>query len=79
MDANDVTLAQCTQMRDRLRAYVTYLHRVRTRMDRRGFPQTDELLRATDAAYDAARELTRKLHYLGCKSGVGRSTKPKAD
>ena len=46
--------------------------RVKTRMNRRGFPLTDELLRATNAAYDRAHALTMCLHYLSSKSGVGR-------
>jgi hypothetical protein len=41
-------------------------------MDARGFPHTDELLRAADKAYSMARDLSITLHYLSCESGVGR-------
>jgi hypothetical protein len=75
MDSRDISRAQAEQMRDRLRTYANYLHRVRRRMDRRGFPLSDELLLATDRAYDEARGLVMTLHYLSCKSGVGRPAK----
>ena len=72
MDSRDISRAQAEEMRDRLRTYANYLHRLRRRMDARGFPLSDELLLATDRAYDEARGLVMNLHYLSCKSGVGR-------
>jgi hypothetical protein len=45
------------------------------RMEARGFPMSDELFQAANRAYDSAHALTMKLHYLSCKSGVGRSEK----
>jgi hypothetical protein len=75
MDSRDLSTAQAEAMRDRLRLYSNYLHRLRRRMDRRGFPLNDELLLATDRAYDEARGLVMALHYASCKSGVGRSPK----
>src|ERR1700733_2230361 len=72
MNSSDLTMSQAQAMRDRLRLYLRYLRRVKTRMDKRGFPLTDELLRATNAAYDTAHALTTCLHYLSFKSGVGR-------
>jgi hypothetical protein len=53
--------------------YVHYLGRLSGRMDSRGFPHTDELLRAADKAYTTARDLSITLHDLSCKSGVGRA------
>jgi hypothetical protein len=53
--------------------YVHYLGRLSGRMDSPGFPHTDELLRAADKAYNTARDLSITLHYLSCKSGVGRA------
>lgn len=67
---------QAAKMRDALTPCVRLLHKLLRRMEARGFPMSDELLRAGNEAYDASRELTMKLHYLSCKSGVGRSEKP---
>jgi predicted amidophosphoribosyltransferase len=53
--------------------YVHYLGPLRRRMNSRGFPHADELLRAADKAYNTARDLSITLHYLSCKSGVGRA------
>ena len=75
MDSNDLTLAQAEAMRDKLIPYVRYLYKLRQRMVARGFTSSDPLYRATDCAYDAAQELTMKLHYLSCGSGVGKSAK----
>jgi hypothetical protein len=71
MDSRD--LAPAKAIDDRPAPYVRYLGRVRRRMDARGFPHTDELLRAADKAYSAARDLSITLHYLSCQSGVGRA------
>ena len=75
MDSHDLSTEQCEIMGDRLGPYLRYLHRVKRRMEARGFPMTDELFQATNAAYDAAHGLTVSLHYLSCKSGVGRPAK----
>ncbi len=75
MDSGDLSTIQAEAIGDRLAPYVRYLGRVRRRMDARGFPHTDELLRAADKAYSTARDLSIKLHYLSCKSGVGQPPK----
>jgi len=77
MDSQELTTAQAQKMRDRLGPYLRYLHRMKRRMEARGFPMTDELFQATNAAYDAAHGLTMRLHYLSCKSGVGRPARSK--
>jgi hypothetical protein len=59
------------QLQGRLRPYMLWLHKLRLRMERRGFPQTDSLFTAVDEAYGAARDLAMRLHYAGCASGVG--------
>ena len=38
--------------------YVHYLGPLRRRMNSRGFPHADELLRAADKAYNTARDLS---------------------
>jgi hypothetical protein len=77
MDSRDLSTEQCEIMGDRLGPYLRYLHRVKRRMEARGFPMTDDLFQATNAAYDAAHGLTVSLHYLSCKSGVGRPARSK--
>jgi hypothetical protein len=49
------------------------LHKMKRRMEARGFPLTDEMLEKTHRAYDAAHALTMALHYLSCQSGIGKS------
>jgi hypothetical protein len=71
MDSQQLTTRQAESMRNTLIPHVRYLYRMQTRMEKTGFPQSDELFQATKRAYDAAQELCMKLHYLSCKSGVG--------
>jgi hypothetical protein len=75
MDSQKLTTQQAERMRNALIPHVRYLYRMQTRMEKTGFPQSDELLQATRRAYDAAQELCMKLHYLSCKSGVGAQTR----
>jgi hypothetical protein len=75
MDSRDLSTAQAEKIGEQLAPHVRYLGRVRRRMEALGFPMTDELLRATKNAYSKARDLSITLHYLSCKSGVGRPPK----
>jgi hypothetical protein len=45
------------------------------RMEKRGFPPNDRLYQHAKRAYDAVCSLGVELHYLSCKSGVGKNTK----
>jgi hypothetical protein len=78
MDSSDLTSDQAAKLRDTMGPHIRWLHKLKRRMELRGFPMSDELFQAVDRAYDAAHALTMKFHYLSCKSGVGRSEK-KAD
>jgi len=71
MDSQQLTTRQAESMRNALIPHVRYLYKMQTRMEKTGFPQSDELFQATRRAYDAAQDLCMKLHYLSCKSGVG--------
>lgn len=42
-------------------------------MHERGFPHDDKMYKLVCDAYDAANRLSIKVHYMGCKSGVGRA------
>jgi hypothetical protein len=61
------------RMRNVLIPHLRYLYRLQTRMEKTGFPPSDELYEVTRRAYDATQQLCMKLHYLSCKSGVGRA------
>jgi hypothetical protein len=50
-----------------------YLVRLRSRMERAGFLPDDPLFQLVSKAYDAVQHLSVHLHYLSCKSGVGRA------
>jgi hypothetical protein len=75
MDSEELTAKQAESMRNALIPHVRYLYKLQTRMERTGFPASDELFQATQRAYDAVQELCMKLHYLSCKSGVGSKTR----
>jgi hypothetical protein len=50
---------------------LTYLHKLRDRMQRASFLPQDPLYQVVEKAYDAVQALTVKLHYLGCDHGTG--------
>jgi len=71
MDSTKLKAWQARLMYTTLRPALGYLHRMRERMDRRGFPPNDKLLKLTVAAYNAIHSLPVELHYMSCASGVG--------
>jgi len=72
MQSDDLTVEQAKQMHASLFRLANYLSRVVKRMERTGFPPSDPLYQSTKKAYDAVCSLCMDLHYLSCKSGVGR-------
>lgn len=52
--------------------HLRYLGRLRARMQRRGFPHHDPLVRLVTEAWEATHTLSVRLHYLGVASGVGK-------
>jgi len=46
-----------------------FLHALRDRMVKRGFPPDDKLRQAACRAYDAVYALSIELHYASCKPG----------
>jgi hypothetical protein len=72
MDSSDLTTEQATQMHGSLFKLANYLSRVVRRMERTGFPPNDPLFKSASRAYDAVCSLCVDLHYLSCKTGVGR-------
>jgi hypothetical protein len=55
-----------------------YLHRLRERMVKAGFPHDDRLLKLVENAYDATQRLFMALHYLSCDD-VGNSSSKNID
>ena len=51
---------------------MNYLSRLKLRMEQVGFLPDDPLYRHVAAAYDAMFSLRVELHYLSCRSGVGK-------
>jgi len=75
MDANDLTTEQAAKIRAALVPTLSYLGRLRERMDKTGFTPDDKLRGLTSQAYNALHHLCVELHYLSCSGGVGRQAK----
>ena len=63
---------QARRVHEALGPSVRYLHRLQARMLKVGFIQDDLLYQLVSQAYDTILALSVQLHYLSCKSGVGR-------
>ena len=66
LKSNDLKHCQAARVNESLRQTVAYLGRLKRRMEKRRFPPDDWSLR---------HRLSMELHYLSCKSGVGRKAK----
>jgi hypothetical protein len=75
MDSDKLTTEQAEQMHKSLFRLANYLCRVVKRMERTRFPPDDPLFKSARRAYDAVCSFCVDLHYLSCKSGVGRAPK----
>jgi len=72
MNCSELTYEQAEKIKATLNPTLDYLNRLRRRMDKRGFPPSDPLLRAVIEAVDAMHELMVDLHYLSCDRMRGR-------
>ena len=70
--SDDLTPEQAEAIKAHTRPMLRYLGAMLTRMHKRSFPPNDELVRATQRAYDAVHALNVHVNYLTCISGVGR-------
>lgn len=70
MDSSQLTIEQAKVMDERVRQMLGYLHALRSRIDKRGFPSADELRQKVERAHVALHSLSVTLHYMTCKSGV---------
>ncbi len=75
MDSDKLTTAQARLLSQALFPHVNYLFRLKTRMERAGFPPRDPLYVLVCDAYDAMHRLSVEIHYLSCEGGVGRIRK----
>jgi hypothetical protein len=66
MDSSDLTPEQCRKLAEKFGNMQAELSRVLKRMEKRCFPQNDELRRLTREAFDKLQHLKMKPHYLGC-------------
>jgi hypothetical protein len=66
MDRNDLTNEQAREVCKVIERYQRYLVRLRTRMEKRGFPATDRTYVNVCRAFDAIQTLRMDLHYLAC-------------
>jgi hypothetical protein len=72
MDSDELTTEQADRIHKSLFRLANYLSRVVKRMERTGFPPDDPLFKSARRAYDAVCSFCMDLHYLSCKSGVGK-------
>jgi len=57
MKADELSQAQCRALKNKLEPMVGYLHRLRVRMQRRGFAESDPLMELVIKASAAMNEL----------------------
>ena len=76
MTSDDISKSQAAVIQKALFPGVNYLVRLRTRMEKAGFPQNDKLYKLVQAACDAAQQLSNEVHYMTC-DGVMREPRKK--
>jgi hypothetical protein len=75
MNSDDLTKEQAAALKTALFPGINFLVRLKTRMQKAGFKDTDKLYELVCAAYDASWLLSHELHYMSC-DGVYRTPKP---
>jgi hypothetical protein len=71
MDRTTIKRRHAAAISKALYTGMNYLIRLKTRMEKVGFPPDDPLYKLVASAYDAMHRLSVEVHYLSCK-GVGR-------
>ena len=71
MDSRDLSKEQAAKLQRQVRPLLVYLHRLRDRMEYRGWAPKDKLFKLVVDAHEAVFQLHVELHYLTCDSGVG--------
>ena len=75
MTSDNLTKSQATAIREALFPGMNYLYRLKTRMEKAGFPVKDKLYLLVCAAYEASNRLSNEVRYMSC-DGVGREPRP---
>jgi hypothetical protein len=73
MNADELTRAQCRALKNKLEPMASYLHRLRVRMQRRGFPSDDPMLQLVVKAGEAVHELHIEMQ---CRAMDGKGFRP---
>jgi hypothetical protein len=66
MDSSRLTVEQLRELDRVIGRQLGYLHRLRSRMERTGFPRDDELRQLVTDAEDRMHRLSVALHYAVC-------------
>ena len=74
MNCDDLTHEQAMALNTALFPGVNFLVRLKTRMQKAGFPQNDKVYQLVCEAYEASWRLSHELHYRSC-DGVYRVPK----
>jgi hypothetical protein len=70
MDSASIQPDQAKVLLKSIRPSLSYLHQLRTRMEKRGFSPHDRTYEIVCKAYDAMHHLSVQLHYLSVGSGA---------
>jgi hypothetical protein len=79
MNSDDLTKEQAKALSTALYPGVNFLVRLKGRMQKAGFPQSDKLYQLVVAAYDASWLLSHELHYMSCDGVYGTPKVPKPE
>ena len=77
MDSDELTTEQARQMNVSLFRVANYLHRSSSGWKNGDFPRAIDSTSYAKRAYDAVCSLGVELHYVSCKSRVGKTRKEK--
>ena len=76
MTSDDLTRSQAKFISESLFPGVNYLVRLKTQLEKSGFPGDDYLYKLVCEAYETSWRLSLEVHYMSC-NGVGRP--PRSD
>jgi hypothetical protein len=65
---------QAEKIKEAVGPMLSYLTRLRERMEKTGFVPTDRFMQSVHRAWEAVYSLSVAVHYLSCEGGVGRES-----
>jgi hypothetical protein len=65
---------QAEKIKEAVDPMLSYLTRLRERMEKAGFVPTDRFMQRVHRAWEAVYSLSVAVHYLSCEGGVGRES-----